>query len=221
MQATAIIDLSQQFSKQLKVASAKFLAGQAVNKAALEAHLPQLATVPLAALTTDTHKKAFWINIYNGLTNLLIVQLGIQGSMKAVEGVYSRYTFIIGQYQWALDDIEHGLLRRNARPRLEKNDPRHALMVQQLDHRIHFALNCGARSCPPIAYYTAEQLDQQLHLAEQSFAEQEFVVNHQLKTISCSALFDWYRADFGAHYLNNPAYAGYTVTLRPYNWHTR
>lgn len=44
-----------------------------------------------------------------------------------------------------------------------QDDPRCALSVP-LDPRIHFALNCGARGCPPIRYYEADALDERLDL---------------------------------------------------------
>jgi thiol-disulfide isomerase/thioredoxin len=40
--------------------------------------------------------------------------------------------------------------------------PHLAAVQKKVDYRIHFALNCGAKSCPPIVYYSPEKLDQQL-----------------------------------------------------------
>ena len=40
-------------------------------------------------------------------------------------------------------------------------------------HRIHFALNCGARSCPPIRVYAAAKLEAQLNTAAKAFCSQE------------------------------------------------
>ncbi len=37
-----------------------------------------------------------------------------------------------------------------------------AQAVQPMDKRIHFALVCGAKSCPPIRVYTPEELDEGL-----------------------------------------------------------
>ena len=41
----------------------------------------------------------------------------------------------------------------------EDKDPRSKVALSELDPRIHFALNCGARSCPPIRVYTEEKYD--------------------------------------------------------------
>ena len=61
-------------------------------------------------------------------------------------------------FRFSLSDLEHGLLRGNKRPpgRLSKlwgkDDPRFPLAkaLTPMDPRIHFALVCGARGCPPV-----------------------------------------------------------------------
>lgn len=78
------------------------------------------------------------------------------------------------------DDIEHGILRGNAtapaslgallklpflaRPQFKKGDPRREYVVTPVDPRIHFALVCGAKSCPPIKLYTPDNLDDGLQV---------------------------------------------------------
>jgi hypothetical protein len=44
-------------------------------------------------------------------------------------------------------------------PQFGKNDPRRAFTLARTDFRTHFALVCGAESCPPINFYDAENLD--------------------------------------------------------------
>ena len=44
-----------------------------------------------------------------------------------------------------------------------------ASLALTLDPRIHFALNCGAKSCPPIRVYSTPNLDSQLNRASASF----------------------------------------------------
>lgn len=131
---------------------------------------------------------------------------------------------IIGGHRFSLDDIEHGILRKNRRSlyklykQFSKRDTRHALMVEQLDYRIHFALNCGAKSCPAIAFYKEEQLEKQLQIAEESFLEQEFLVNETQKTIACSKIFWLYKKDFEQIYVNAPQYQNYKISYRKYNF---
>jgi hypothetical protein len=59
------------------------------------------------------------------------------------------------------------------------------LQVNNIDYRIHFALNCGAISCP-LFVYEFEQLDKQLNSATDSFIEAETTINADSKTISTS-----------------------------------
>ena len=76
------------------------------------------------------------------------------------------------------------------------------------DPRVHFALNCGARSCPPVSYYAGETLDRDLGLAATGFCEDDANVSARVSRASngatvflvkISALFRWYRGDFGAN----------------------
>jgi Protein of unknown function, DUF547 len=43
--------------------------------------------------------------------------------------------------------------------------------VQPMDKRIHFALVCGAKSCPPIRVYMPDELDEGLDAAAAAFCE--------------------------------------------------
>ena len=69
--------------------------------------------------------------------------------------------------------------------------------TEQLDFRIHFALNCGAESCPPILFYSLNQIESQLEIATESFIEKSTTVEHQRKRLKVSRLFLFYLNDFG------------------------
>ena len=58
-------------------------------------------------------------------------------------------------------------------------------------------MNCAAVSCPPIACYKEDKINQQLNLASQSFLDQSIELDPITKTITISMLFSWYRQDFG------------------------
>ena len=70
---------------------------------------------------------------------------------------------------------EHGILRGNKSTRFvpsktfAANDPRRALVIADPDPRIHFALHCGAKSCPPVAAYDPQNIDDQLGSAARAF----------------------------------------------------
>ncbi len=208
----------QQFSKDLKIQKIKYQLQEALDWELMQQHLNLLQVFPLSSLHTTAQKNAFWINVYNGVTNYLIVSIPIRQRMKEVEGVFSRKVITVQHLSLSLNDMEHGILRRNARNHLGKNDPILNHMVTAIDYRIHFALNCGATSCPPIAFYESTHLDTQLAVAEDSFVADEFKVDPLSKTITCSKIFQWYQEDFGIRFLNDQRYKGYEVVLKEYDW---
>lgn len=62
-------------------------------------------------------------------------------------------------------DIEHGILRRKFEARKNADAKCRSLMVDRVDPRMHFALNCGAHSCPSIRPYTSMNLEKELKVA--------------------------------------------------------
>jgi len=147
---------------------------------------------------------AFWINIYNTAVIHGVIELGLERSVKEFRGFFDRMTYEIGGFRFSLNDMEHGILRGNKRhpygllKPFQKKDSRLAFSVTPLDPRIHFALVCGARSCPPIGFYEAEQIDFQLDLAAGSFINSpQVTISHQEGTVSISMVFKWYKIDFG------------------------
>lgn len=98
--------------------------------------------------------------------------------------------------------IEHGILRRSkiklSLGYLNKPFPKEIekkLRVEELDYRIHFALNCGAKSCPAIASYNATQIDDQLELSTHSYLSQEVEIKNN--EVWIPKLFLWFKNDFG------------------------
>eukprot|EP00392_Amoebophrya_sp_AT5.2_P010499 g10561.t1 len=116
----------------------------------------------------------------------------------------------------SLDDIEHGLLRGSvnkdwvatkwspSRLDLGTAGPLfRSWVVPELDGRIHFALNCGAKGCPMIQVYNAKNLERGLEGAARSFlrAETKIVdapVSSTQLQVEASMLFKWYGGDFGS-----------------------
>ena len=70
------------------------------------------------------------------------------------------------------------------------------------DPRVHFALNCASRSCPPLnpEPFRGDQLDAQLDKLATAFVNSPKGVEYQpaQKTAALSAIFDWYKDDFKA-----------------------
>ena len=63
---------------------------------------------------------------------------------------------------YSLNDIESGVLRSNRKPiaafrrPFSSSDSRRGIALKQCEPRVHFALVCGAKSCPPIKTYSSE-----------------------------------------------------------------
>jgi len=70
--------------------------------------------------------------------------------------------------------------------------------VQTMDPRIHFALVCASSSCPPIAFYSSEKIDEELTIAGRAFLNGGGIqLDRQRNRIILSRIFKWYAADFG------------------------
>ncbi len=149
-------------------------------------------------------KLAFWVNLYNTIVVDAVVALGVRRSVQEVPELFRRVCYRIGPYRFTPDDIEHGVLRGDARPpfrpfrQFGARDPRRAFAVVPPDPRIHFALVCGSRSCAPIDAYEADRIDTQLDQAARSFVNSsEVIVIPEEGRVLLSQIFRWYEADFG------------------------
>lgn len=202
--------------------------------------LVELGNIRVEELATALHeehqRRAFWINVYNACSILLLRNEPVDLRRSAERMAhYSRRYFRIAGEQVSLNTIEHGLLREGriwwSFGYLRKPFPSafaKALRVS-LDPRIHFALNCGALSCPPIAHYDGARLNDQLELATAGFVEQSTRYDQATNTMEVSALFNWYRADFGGgagtlqllkRYGMIHATASPRICFAPYDWST-
>jgi hypothetical protein len=190
-------------------------------------------------LVSREGRLAFWINTYNALVTEGISAFGLRHSVWEVPDFFQRIGCRIGDRVFTADDIEHGVLRGNrpgplsaAAPFLA-DDPRRACAIVPIDPRIHFAIGCGARSCPPVRSYDAARLDEQLESATRAFVNHEVTLEGD--TVVVSEIFRWFRVDFddGAGGLNGllarhledgPVRralleeARPTIAYRPYDW---
>jgi hypothetical protein len=157
----------------------------------------------LQSLQGRNERLAFWINLYNTTVIHGVIELGLERSVKEFPGFFDRITYEIGGHLFSLNAMEHGILRGNQRSPyrlfrpLKKRDPRLAFIVMPMDPRVHFALVCGARSCPPIGFYDAKQIDFQLQLASASFINSPQVkILPEERSVFLSMIFKWYKSDF-------------------------
>jgi hypothetical protein len=187
----------------------------------------------LAAQLNNDHKKlAFWLNLYNGFTQVILKKDPDQ--YKTRGSFFSSKQIQVAGQELSLDLIEHGILRHSkvewAEGYLGKLFPsgfEKKFRVGKLDYRIHFALNCGAKSCPPIAFYEPEQLDKQLNVAVKTYLKGEVTYHKAQNTVEVPALMGWFRHDFGGKkgmldiLIKNkiiPEGAKPTIHFKKYDW---
>jgi hypothetical protein len=162
-----------------------------------------------AELQTDSSKKAFWINIYNAFA-----QLQIQKSAELYNdktAFFKSKDFTVAGRRLSLDDIEHRMLRRAEpgflprfiRPLFMSGFMRRLSLIN-FDSRTHFALNCNARSCPPILFYNAEKIDGQLDTAALNYLKTSVTYDAKTNVLELPELFRWFWETPG-HYRSAPA----------------
>ena len=150
----------------------------------LDEYLGTLEKTIVKDLNGRNEKMAFWINAYNAYTIKLILK---NYPLKSITDLHGGKPWDV---KWiklddrtlSLNNIENDILR-----------PKYK------DPRIHFAVNCAAKSCPALLNkaWTPSNL-------ESSFANQtkNFVNNTNFNKISkkkveLSKIFEWYGEDFG------------------------
>lgn len=195
--------------------------------ARLDPAVAALATAPEP--TAPGPRLLFWIDAYNLLTLDLVADSWPVAGIKDIDRgkPWSTRRFTVAGRSVTLDDIEHRILR-------PAGDP-----------RVHAALVCASRGCPPLAptWFSGQDPDAALHAAARRWAATTAVrVDPATRTVHLSRIFDWFAEDFAtdappipglnakesaavrflAPYL--PAHApfllagGYTVRWAEYDW---
>lgn len=157
----------------------------------------------LKQIKDDTNKKTFFINLYNGFTNNELKKHPEKYDDRGA--FFKSKQFVIAGHDISLDIIEHGFLRRSSIKwslgKLHKLFPSkldRTYRVDDVDYRIHFALNCGAKSCPPVQAYTAKNLEEQLDKGTKEYVTKIAKYNKEDDEITLPALMSWFRGDFGS-----------------------
>ncbi len=162
-----------------------------------------LRGVDFSALSDDDRRIAFWINVYNVLAIHGVIALGVRESVMEVPSFFGVVAYRVGDFVLTLDEIENGVLRRNAaHPATKKRlfgdeDPRLDLCPSHVDPRIHAALVCASTSCPPVAFYEAAKLDAQLEAATLNYVAADVEVDDAAKVVRVPITFKYYQSDFG------------------------
>jgi Protein of unknown function, DUF547 len=151
----------------------------------LDRYLKVLASTDTAGLPRND-QFSFYVNAYNAWTIKLI--LSDYPGIKSIKDLGSffkspwkkKIANIDGDVL-SLDNIEHDILR----PRFK-------------DPRIHFAVNCASKSCPPLmsAPYEGDVLNQQLTAMTEAFINDPERNRLEGNTLYVSRIFKWYSGDF-------------------------
>jgi Protein of unknown function, DUF547 len=162
------------------------------KEAQLDTYLEYLAATDPAKMA-EKDRFAFYINVYNAYTIKLILKNFKNGqppaSIKDIGGFFSKpwsiKFVIVGGKTYTLDKIEHDILRPTFK-----------------DARVHFAVNCASKSCPPLISepYSGNKLDRQLDASTQAFIQNTKENRLEGTTLYVSSIFKWFKEDFQ----NNP-----------------
>jgi len=205
----------------------------------VEMHLAALAAYDDDALVPLREDRrialAFWLNLYNAATQLLLDRRPelYESALRTVRFFRAEAVTVAGT-PLSLNDIEHGILRGSQSvvglgylPRLRPSAFERRYRLESVDPRIHFALNCGAASCPAIRRYEPDRVDEQLDLATRSYLESSVEYDADAGVVRVPRVFLWYRGDFGggsgireflAAYDAVPAGAEPRIRHRSWDW---
>ncbi|ASV31841.1 DUF547 domain-containing protein [Maribacter cobaltidurans] len=161
-------------------------------------------TIDVLEKTLDTNDKklAFWVNIYNAY-----IQVILQKNPDLYQDrseFFKKDQIPIAGETISFEKIEHGIIRKSQWEyglgfvgKIFPGEFEKRLRVDEPDYRIHFALNCGALDCPPVAIYEWERLDQQFKKGTAQYLKRTTDYNAAEKKVMVTALFSWFRGDFG------------------------
>lgn len=191
-------------------------AGFLSDKKQLEQYLNQLKEMHSELTSWNKRKQlAYWINMYNTVTVKLIIDNYPVSSITELKGGKPWDTPLIelSGTSYTLNVIENKIIR----PKFK-------------DPRIHFAVNCAAKSCPKIMNkaWNEHNLERALTTQTKAFLANKEQNTLQENDIIISKIFDWYKADFGASnqgiiefintYSNKEIDLNATVSFNEYDW---
>ena len=185
-------------------------AGWKKSESDLDKYLTSLAVAIPTSTTPKNEALAYWINTYNAFTIKLILKNYPVVRITDLSGgkPWDIQWITLAGKKYSLNDIENKVIRPTFK-----------------EPRIHFAVNCAAKSCPPLANkaFTAANLNSMLEQGTKAF------INSNLNTITASKInlskiFDWYKEDFGNvisfvnKYATTKVNANATIAYNDYNW---
>ncbi len=177
----------------------------------LDAYLKVLEKTNIEKTWSRNKTLAFWINAYNANTiKLILKNYPLKSIMDLNNGKPWDVKWIkIDLRTLSLNNIENDIIR-----------PKYK------EPRIHFAVNCAAKSCPPLLNraWTESNLNSNLERQTKSFINNSKYNTITAGNVEVSKIFDWYGKDFGDlksylnKYSNTTIGAGTSINFKTYNW---
>ena len=165
----------------------RYAAVSSADKDSLAKYIDTLAAVPMTKLNRAEQKGA-WINLYNALTVLTILDHYLVKSIRDIRsgwfssGPWDLKLIKVEEIELSLNDIEHRILRP----------------IWQ-DNRVHYAVNCASLGCPNLQLepFTAENSHRLLEKAAREYVNSPRGVDLSGGELTLSSIYDWFQADFG------------------------
>jgi hypothetical protein len=182
------------------------------EKSKIENYINQLTEFETQTDWSRNEKLAYWINLYNAVTVKLILD---NYPLKSITDLYGgkpwdKKLITIGSKSYSLNNIENDIIR----PKFN-------------DARIHFAVNCAAKSCPKLmnGAFLPEKLNYQLNKQAKAFINGP-KNNITANAITISKIFDWYKDDFKHgdlitflnQYSNTQINPNASINFNEYDW---
>ena len=161
------------------------------DKATLDQLRQQLAAVDVAALAKPD-QLAYWVNLYNISTLAVVIDGYPTKSIRDLStdpiirlNVFKKPSVKTKAGAISLNDVENDKIREGFK-----------------DPRIHFAINCAAKSCPPIRTepYAGARLGEQLDDQARRFLNgphgARLAKDGDGVTLHVTKILDWFKDDF-------------------------
>lgn len=164
---------------------------KAKDRPALEQLRRDMSRVNVASLSRD-QQLAFWMNLYNISTVATVVEKYPVKSIRDIStdplirlNVFKKQTIPLGNRKVSLDWVENENIRKTFK-----------------DPRIHFAINCAAKSCPPMRTeaFVGARVNQQLDDQTRRFLNgpygARFKNDGKSLVMTTTKIMDWFGEDF-------------------------
>ena len=157
--------------------------GNAADVQALQTVVDAIAKENVSALEKK-QQLAFYINAYNAwILHEALAKYPTKSVKDALFTFFTGRRLTVAGQQTSFNALEKETIRSKF------GEP-----------RVHFALNCASRSCPPLnrEAFSGDKLDGQFEKLAKGYVNSERGVKYAAdsKTADLSKIFDWYKDDF-------------------------